>query len=178
MKRLSTEVLEQAGLISQAADAPGIWRERFRGRLIFPIHDDRGRTLGFGARILPEVERKMAELGKSVAKYVNSPETLLFHKLTLVYGADLARVAARESGWVAVVEGYTDVIAAHPLEQGLAELVTYLSLAAGDGTSFIDDGQHQTLTWTDEDGTVRQGTLPMVMFCRPAAASGRTGKRG
>jgi hypothetical protein len=70
-----------------------------------------------------------------------------------------------------------DVISAHPLEQGLAELVTYLSLAATDGTSVIDDEKHQTLTWTDEDGTVRQGTLPMVMFCRPAAAS-RTVKRG
>ena len=51
-------------------------------------------------------------------------------------------------------------------------------LAAGDGASIIDDEKHQTLTWTDEDGAVRQGTLPMVVFCRPAAASGRTGKRG
>jgi hypothetical protein len=71
-----------------------------------------------------------------------------------------------------------DLVEAHPLEQGLAELVTYLSLAASDGTSVIDDAQHQTLTWTDDDGTVRQGTLPMVVFCRPTAASGRAGKRG
>jgi hypothetical protein len=71
-----------------------------------------------------------------------------------------------------------DLVEANPLEQGLAELVTYLSLAAADGTSIIDDGQHQTMTWTDEDGTVRQGTLPMVVFCRPASAGGRAGKRG
>jgi hypothetical protein len=71
-----------------------------------------------------------------------------------------------------------DVIEAHPLEQGLAELVTYLSLAAADGASVIDDERQQTLTWTDEDGTIRQGTLPMIVFCRPAAAPGRTGKRG
>jgi hypothetical protein len=70
-----------------------------------------------------------------------------------------------------------DVIEAHPLEQGLAELVTYLSLAATDGTSIIDDGQHQTMTWTDEDGTVRQGTMPLVVFCRQAAADKRAGKR-
>jgi hypothetical protein len=70
-----------------------------------------------------------------------------------------------------------DLVDAHPLEQGLAEMIAYLSLAAADGGSIIDDGRQQTLTWTDGDGTVRQGTLPMVIFCR-LAASGRTGKRG
>jgi len=129
-KRLRMELLQQAGLISQSPDSPGLWRERFRGRLIFPIHDDRGRTLGFGGRILPEVERKLAALGKSVAKYVNSPETLLFHKRTLVYAADLARMAAREAGWVAVVEGYTDVIAAHQV--GLCNVVGTLGTALGE----------------------------------------------
>ena len=73
---------KQAGLVSQSAESPGVWRERFRGRLIFPIHDDRGRTLGFGGRILPEVERAMAAQGRHVAKYLNSPETALFHKRT------------------------------------------------------------------------------------------------
>jgi hypothetical protein len=71
-----------------------------------------------------------------------------------------------------------DVVATHPLEQGLAELVTYVSLAASDSTSIIDDGQQQTLTWIDDDGTVREGTLPLVVFCRPAAAASRAGKRG
>ena len=55
--------------------SPGQTRERFRGRLIFPIHDERGRPIGFGGRILPEVERAMAAQGKNVAKYLNSPET-------------------------------------------------------------------------------------------------------
>jgi DNA primase len=130
-KKLGMEALEQAGLISQPPDSPGIWRERFRGRLIFPIHDDRGRTLGFGGRILPETERKLAALGRQVAKYLNSPETLIFHKRTLVYASDLARGAAREAGWVAVVEGYTDVIAAHQV--GLGNVVGTL------GTSFGED---------------------------------------
>jgi hypothetical protein len=62
-----------------------------------------------------------------------------------------------------------DLVAAHPLKDGLAELITYLSLAAADGASIIDDGRRQTLTWTDADGTHRQGTLPMVVFCRAAA---------
>ena len=112
-KRFSMEILEQAGLVSQSAESPGSVRERFRGRLIFPIHDERGRTIGFGGRILPEIERKLAAQGKHVAKYLNSPETSLFHKRTILYAADLARTASREAGWVAVVEGYTDVIAAH-----------------------------------------------------------------
>ena len=130
-KKLGMEALEQAGLISQPPDSPGMWRERFRGRLIFPIHDERGRTLGFGGRILPETERKLAAVGRQVAKYLNSPETLVFHKRTLVYASDLARLAAREAGWVAVVEGYTDVIAAHQV--GLANVVGTL------GTSFGED---------------------------------------
>jgi hypothetical protein len=70
-----------------------------------------------------------------------------------------------------------DLVEAHPLEQGLAELVAYMSLAAADGASIIDDARRQTLTWTDDEGRLRQGTLPMVMFCRPVAAAGRTGRR-
>ena len=91
------ELLEQAGLVARA-EGTGPARERFRGRLIFPIHDDRGRTLGFGGRILPRIERTMAEQGRHAAKYLNTPETPLFRKRTLLYGADLARAAARRRG--------------------------------------------------------------------------------
>jgi DNA primase len=129
-KRLSMESLEQAGLVTQAADAPGNWRERFRGRLMFPIHDDRGRTLGFGGRILPDVERMLADQGTHIAKYINSPETALFHKRTVLFGVDLARQAARDDGSVTVVEGYTDVIAAHQV--GLRNVVGTLGTALGE----------------------------------------------
>jgi DNA primase len=123
-------MLEHIGLAAPAPDAPGLVRERFRGRLIFPIHDDRGRAIGFGGRILPEAERRLAEAGKHVAKYLNSPETALFHKRTVLYAADLARGASREAGWVAVVEGYTDVIAAH--QQGVCNVVGTLGTALGE----------------------------------------------
>ena len=129
-KRYSMELLEEAGLVSQPAETPGIWRERFRGRLIFPIHDEQGRTLGFGGRVLPSIERTLAAQGKHIAKYLNSPETTLFHKRTILYGADLARNAVRQAGWVAVVEGYTDVIAAHQV--GLNTVVGTLGTAIGD----------------------------------------------
>ncbi len=122
------ELLEQAGLVVRPEEG-GPARERFRGRLIFPIRDGNGRTVGFGGRILPRVERTMAEQGRNVAKYLNTPETALFRKRTLLYGADLARVAARRDGWVAVVEGYTDVIAAH--QTGLENVVGTLGTALG-----------------------------------------------
>ncbi len=122
------EVLEHAGLVARA-EGTGPVRERFRGRLVFPIHDDRGRAVGFGGRILPRVERAMSEQGRHVAKYLNTAETVLFRKRSLLYGADLARAAARRSGWVAVVEGYTDVIAAHQV--GLENVVGTLGTALG-----------------------------------------------
>ena len=124
------EVLERAGLVSQPAELPGTVRERFRGRLMFPIHDTRGRAVGFGGRVLPEVERLLASTGKNVAKYLNSPETPLFQKRKVLYAGDLARSAAREAGWIAVVEGYTDVIAAHQV--GLHNVVGTLGTALGD----------------------------------------------
>lgn len=125
----SAEVLEECGLVSRAEDAPGVIRERFRGRLIFPIHDEQGRAIGFGGRILPDLEREMIAQGKNVAKYLNSPETALFQKRKVLYAADLARAASREAGWVAVVEGYTDVIAAHQV--GLCNVVGTLGTALG-----------------------------------------------
>jgi DNA primase len=129
-KRIELDVLEQAGLVSRSTESPGLVRERFRGRLMFPIHDDRGRTVGFGGRILPDVERAIAAEGRHVAKYLNTPETALFHKRAILYAADLARNAAREAGWVAVVEGYTDVIAAHQV--GLCNVVGTLGTALGE----------------------------------------------
>jgi DNA primase len=126
----TAELLEKAGLIVRSNTSPETTRERFRGRLIFPIHDPRGRTLGFGGRILPRIEEALAKDGKHAAKYLNSPETAVFQKRRVLYAADLARAAARESGWVAVVEGYTDVIAAHQV--GLSNFVGTLGTALGD----------------------------------------------
>ncbi len=126
---IAAAALERVGLIVRSEQDP-IPHERFRGRLIFPIHDPRGRTLGFGGRILPAIEQSMAAAGRRVAKYLNSPETPLFQKRRILYGGDLARPAARSEGWVAVVEGYTDVIAAHQV--GLSNVVGTLGTALGD----------------------------------------------
>lgn len=69
----------------------------------------------------------------------------------------------------------SDLVDRYPIEQGLAEIVAYFSIAADDRTSIIDDSKHQTINWIDENGFSRQATFPAVIFCQPAmnAASGR-----
>jgi DNA primase len=75
--------------------------DRFRGRIMFPLADDRGRTLGFGARTM----------GDEKPKYLNSPETPLYHKSEALFGLHAARAEAGKEDRVYVVEGYTDVLA-------------------------------------------------------------------
>jgi DNA primase len=123
------DVLESAGLLGRK-EGTNLTYDRFRGRLIFPIHDTRSRPIAFGGRILPESEKRLADDGQHIAKYLNSPETPLFQKRRNLFAADLARTAARTAGWVAVVEGYTDVIAAH--QAGLENVVGTLGTALGD----------------------------------------------
>ncbi len=127
---IAVAALEGAGLIARNPENPKLTRDRFRGRLIFPIRDGRGRPIAFGGRILPGAEAKLKEAGHKAAKYLNSPETLLFQKRRTLYAADLAREASRRENWVAVVEGYTDVIAAHQV--GLRNVVGTLGTALGD----------------------------------------------
>lgn len=126
---ITLAALEAVGLVARSAET-NLTRDRFRGRLIFPICDLRARPIAFGGRILPDVEAKWVESGRRVAKYVNSPETPLFAKRRTLYAADLARNAARQAGWTAVVEGYTDAIAAH--QAGLENVVGTLGTALGD----------------------------------------------
>ena len=92
---------------------------RFRGRLMFPIHDKRAQLVGFGARRLDD--------SLAIAKYINSPQTELFHKKTLLYGLHHARSAIHKSKQALLVEGYTDVIALH--QNGFANAVAPLGTA-------------------------------------------------
>lgn len=92
--------LVAAGLMKRPDDG-GALRDYFFDRVMFPITDDRGRVVGFGGRTL----------GDSAAKYLNSPDTEVFHKGGLLYNIQAARTAARGAGTVIAVEGYMDVIA-------------------------------------------------------------------
>ncbi|QAY63001.1 DNA primase [Xylanimonas allomyrinae] len=91
-----------AGLVSQGQR--GIY-DRFRGRLVWPIRDTTGAVVGFGARRLYDEDQG--------PKYLNTPETVLYKKSQVLYGIDLAKKAIAQSRRVVVVEGYTDVMAAH-----------------------------------------------------------------
>lgn len=93
------QMLLQAGLLAEKTG--GGYYDRFRNRIMFPIHDYRGRIVGFGGRVLDEAD----------PKYLNSPETLLFHKGREMYGLYLARDAIRREQRALVVEGYMDVVA-------------------------------------------------------------------
>lgn len=108
--------LAEVGVISERDDRSG-YHDRFRRRIIFPIRDQQGRTIGFGGRILDE----------GVPKYLNSPQTPLFDKSSVLYGLDLARQGIRTSGVAVIVEGYTDVLMAH--QYGLDNVVAQMGTA-------------------------------------------------
>ena len=116
------EVLLEAGL-TRKKEEDGSVVPRFRGRLLFPIHDLRGRVVGFGGRILGEGE----------PKYLNSPDTPIFHKGKLLYHLDVAKHAMRKAERAILVEGYFDVLrlALAGIEEVVAPLGTGLSADQG-----------------------------------------------
>lgn len=103
IKDYQSESLGVAGLV--ITNEQGRRYDRFRDRIMFPIHDQKGQVIGFGGRVLG------GEGDDSGPKYLNSPETPLFQKGHELYGLFLARRAIREAGKVLVVEGYMDVVA-------------------------------------------------------------------
>lgn len=111
------EEIIEAGVAIYNEDKDSIY-DRFRHRLMIPIRDGRGRTVGFGARALDPAER---------AKYLNSPQGPLFDKSSLLFGLDMARRAIRETETVVIVEGYMDVMQAH--QAGFANVVAQMGTA-------------------------------------------------
>ena len=114
------EEVVAAGLVAIGRSA----YDRFRGRLLWPIRDSSGDTIGFGAR-------RIFDDDKIEAKYLNTPETPIYKKSQVLYGIDLARRDMARSSQAVVVEGYTDVMACH-----LAGVKTAVATC---GTSFGDD---------------------------------------
>jgi DNA primase len=100
-------------------------RDRFRGRLVFPILDPQGEPIGFGGRVVPGLDYGEHE----PPKYLNSPETALYKKHRVLYGLSWARAEIVRSGEVLVCEGYTDVIALH--QAGFNNAVATCGTAVG-----------------------------------------------
>ncbi|MBM9460273.1 DNA primase [Nocardioides sp. zg-536] len=118
--KFTSDEMVAAGLVAIGRSA----YDRFRGRLLWPIRDATGDTLGFGARRLFDDDR-------IEAKYLNTPETPLYKKSHVLYGIDLARREIARSSKAVIVEGYTDVMACH-----LAGVTTAVATC---GTAFGDD---------------------------------------
>ncbi|HEY5654337.1 MAG TPA: DNA primase [Woeseiaceae bacterium] len=136
------EELHAVGLVIKKDD--GGYYDRFRDRVMFPIRDARGRVIGFGGRVM----------GKEEPKYLNSPETVLFHKGQELYGLYEARQALRQIDRLVVVEGYMDVIALarHGINFAVATL----------GTATTDEHLNRLFRLTDE-----------VIFCFDGDRAGR-----
>ena len=114
-KGFTADELGRAGLSGRGRRGPV---DRFRGRLMFPLADVRGRVRGFGARQMP---------GGEPPKYLNSQDGALFRKADIVYGLDRARAAIASEGRAIVVEGYTDVLALH--QAGITNTVASMGTA-------------------------------------------------
>lgn len=112
------KALERCGLIIARQQGPGFY-DRFRNRIMFPIFDIRGRVVGFGGRVL----------GDEVPKYLNSPETDLFNKRTLLFGLNFAKHHTGSEKRLVMVEGYMDVISLHAggFKNAVASLGTALT---------------------------------------------------
>ncbi len=119
-KNFDMSEMEKAGLCIMKKDGTGYF-DRFRGRIMFPLHDDHGRIVAFSGRILSG--------GKEEAKYLNSPETPIFEKSQLLYNLHNARLNVRKTGKVILFEGFMDTISADRVDvsNGVAVMGTSLS---------------------------------------------------
>ncbi len=118
-KGFSAEVLEKSGLTIKKEDSASEGYDRFRGRVMFPIHSIAGKVIAFGARTL--------KTDKKSPKYINSPETEVYYKSEVLYGISQARASIRQHDLCYLVEGYTDVLSLH--QAGIE------NVAASSGTS-------------------------------------------
>jgi DNA primase len=126
-KGYTAETLEKAGLLIHKEGSQTAGYDRFRGRVIFPVHNVAGKVIAFGARIL-----KSDKSGKAnQPKYLNSPETDVYHKSDSLYGIYQAKNAIRQLELCYLVEGYTDVISLH--QAGVENVV------ASSGTSLTPE---------------------------------------
>ncbi|MBI5208009.1 MAG: DNA primase [Candidatus Firestonebacteria bacterium] len=117
-KGIMLSFLEELGIINRSQTGKENLYCRFRGRIVFPILDYNGKTAGFGGRIITE---------SNMPKYINSPESLIYNKSSILFGLNFAKNIARQSNYIILVEGYLDTIGAH--QAGIENVVASLGTA-------------------------------------------------
>lgn len=142
--------LVEAGVVGKGDR--GVY-DRFRGRLIWPIRDVTGQTIGFGARRLSDDDKG--------PKYLNTPETPVYHKSRVLYGLDLAKRSIAKNRQVVIVEGYTDVMACHlaGIDTAVAtcgtafgsDHIPLIRRVMGDSDSSLDQGRGEVIFTFDPD---------------------------
>jgi len=133
--------IEMAGLAVKK-DQNTNYFDRFRSRIMFPLQDLNGQVVGFTGRIFPAPSgRGLASGGGDIAKYVNTPETLIYNKSRLVYGLDKAKIEIRKKNQCIAVEGQMDLIMVHQSN--------YKNAVAVSGTALTDDHLHILKRYTD-----------------------------
>jgi DNA primase len=143
----SVEELRGVGLVQKGRT--GGEYDRFRSRIMFPIRDRRGRTLGFGGRAM------RSDQG---AKYVNTAETDFFHKSQMLYGVDRAKAAIAKAARAVVVEGYTDVLALH--QAGVEEAVGVMGTAiTGEQVATLSGMVEEVVLALDADSAGQEAML-------------------
>ena len=148
-KVVPTADLLQSGLVIAREDGGGHY-DRFRNRIMIPIRDQSGHVIGFGGRVLDD----------SQPKYLNTPETPIFHKGHVLFGIDLAKAAIRAEDKAIIVEGYMDVIQAH--QHGACNVVAAMGTA-------LTETQVKTL---------RKYARAIVLALDPDTAGGHATLRG
>jgi len=150
-KGYSADELLTAGLVIEEEN--GRKHDRFRNRLMFPIRDFRGHTIGFGARVLND----------SLPKYLNSPQTPTFDKSSSLYGINLATAAIRQQDMSVIVEGYMDVITAH--QNGFNNVVASMGTAVTEKQAIILKRQAKNIALAlDADAAGEEAMLRCVGY--------------
>ncbi|WP_101912599.1 DNA primase [Megasphaera vaginalis (ex Bordigoni et al. 2020)] len=157
-----TEAFQKKGIAKEELLLLGLAKESnhkvydaFRNRVIFPIRDGRGKTVAFGGRVLDD----------SKPKYLNSPETPVFDKRSLLFAMDVAHKGIYEKGRAVLVEGYMDVISAH--NRGITNVVASLGTAfTGEQARLLQRQSKELVLSYDMDGAGRQATLRAMEVVR------------
>jgi DNA primase len=169
-QRVDLDKAASLGLLGKRDN--GRYYDKFRHRLIFPITDVVGRIVGFGGRLLPVPQEPAASQGYTLPKYLNSPDSTLYRKGTLLYGLAQAKEAIKHHGRAVLVEGYIDLLSL--VQHGQEETVAVLGTALGvDQLKLLHRFTSEVYIFFDGDEAGRRAATRAFPLCVEAELRGR-----